>query len=157
LLDCHDLGLHDVKGISTPLQVYQVVGESGIRSRLDVAVATGLAPLVGREEEVRLLLRRWEQAKTGEGQGILLSGEAGIGKSRLVQALKERVAAEQGTRIEFRCSPYYQNSALYPLIEHVQRLLHFGSEDAPQDKLMKLEQGLREYPLPLQEVVPLFA
>jgi predicted ATPase len=151
------LGLHAVKGVSTPLQLYQVVGESGIRSRLDVAVATGLAPLVGREEEVRLLLRRWNQAKIGEGRVVLLSGEAGIGKSRLVQALKEQVAAEQGTRIEFRCSPYYQNSALYPLIEHVQRLLHFGPEEAAQDKLMKLEQWLREYPLPVQEVVPLFA
>jgi predicted ATPase len=106
---------------------------------------------------MQLLLRRWEQAQSGEGQGVLLSGEAGIGKSRLVQALKEQVAADQGTWIEFRCSSYYQNSALYPLIEHVQRRLHFGPGDAPQEKLKKLEQGLREYPLPLQEVVPLFA
>jgi predicted ATPase/class 3 adenylate cyclase len=157
LLDCRDLGLHAVKGVSTPLQVYQVVGESGIRSRLDVAVAAGLAPLVGREEEVRLLLRRWDQAKTGEGQGILLSGEAGIGKSRLGQELKEQVAREQGMQIEFRCSPYYQNTAFYPVIEHLQRVLQFTREDVDEQRLLKLERTLTAAGLSLPEVVPLVA
>jgi hypothetical protein len=88
LLDCQDLGLYAVKGIAAPLQLYRVMGESGARSRLEVSVATGLTPLVGREEEVGRLLRRWEQAKEGEGQVVILNGEAGIGKSRLVRVLQ---------------------------------------------------------------------
>ncbi|HEV8713794.1 MAG TPA: adenylate/guanylate cyclase domain-containing protein, partial [Candidatus Binatia bacterium] len=91
LLDCQDLGSHSLKGVSTPLQIYQVVGDSGARSRLDVALTTGLTPLVGREEEVALLFKRWEQAKAGDGQVVMLNGEAGIGKSRLVQVLKEHL------------------------------------------------------------------
>jgi class 3 adenylate cyclase len=85
LFDCRDLGARAVKGVSTPLQVYQVVGDSGVRSRLEAAATRGLTPLVGREEELALLQRRWEQSKAGMGQVVLLSGEAGIGKSRLVQ------------------------------------------------------------------------
>ena len=92
---------------------------------------TGFTPLVGREEELGLLRRRWEQAKAGAGQVVLLSGEPGIGKSRLVQELKEQLSAEGATRIEFRCSPYHQNSAFYPIIDHLQRLLQFAREDTP--------------------------
>src|SRR5262245_31569079 len=99
LFDCRDLGTHSVKGVSTLLQVYQVVGKSAVRSRLEAAATRGLTPLVGREEEVGLLRKRWEQAKSGEGQVVLLSGEAGIGKSRLVQTLKEQASAEGATRI----------------------------------------------------------
>ena len=88
LLDCQDLGFHPVKGVSTPIHVYQLLGESGTRSRLDVAATTGLTPLVGRDEEVELLLRRWAQARAGKGQVVLLNGEPGIGKSRLVQGKK---------------------------------------------------------------------
>jgi class 3 adenylate cyclase len=140
--ECHDLGPHSFKGISTPVLVYQVLGESGARSRFEVAVSRGLTPLVGREEEVGLLLKRWERAKAGEGQVVLLSGEAGIGKSRLVQILKEHIAEERSARVECRCSPYSQNSAFYPVIEHLQRLLHFNREDAPEEKLRKLERGV---------------
>jgi class 3 adenylate cyclase len=122
LLDCRGLGTHTVKGVSTPLQVYQVVGDNGMHSRLEAAATRGLTPLVGREEESGLLRKRWEQAKTGEGQVVLLSGEAGIGKSRLVQTLKEHASAQGATCIEFRCSPYHQNSAFYPLLDHLQRL-----------------------------------
>ncbi|MBI3796033.1 MAG: AAA family ATPase, partial [Deltaproteobacteria bacterium] len=154
---CRDLGLHTFKGIAAPVPVYQVLGESGAQSRFEVVAATGLTPLVGREQEVGLLVERWERVKEGEGQVVLLSGEAGIGKSRLVQELKERVAREGGTRIEFRCSPYYQNTAFYPVIDYLQRLLQFRREDAPPEKLGKLEKALREYHLPAQEVVPLFA
>src|SRR5215510_519093 len=93
-LDCQELGTQPVKGTSTPVQVYRVVSESGARSRLDVAVTRGLMPLVGREEEVRLLLKRWEQAHDGLGQVVSVSGEAGIGKSRLLQVLQERVATQ---------------------------------------------------------------
>ena len=131
LFDCDDLGLHPIKGISAPVQVYQVRGESGVRSRLEVASRRGLTPLIGREHEVQLLLDRWEQAKTGAGQVVLLSGEPGIGKSRLVHRMKEQGTAEGATQIEFRCSPFSQNTAFAPVIEHLQRLLQFAREDSP--------------------------
>jgi class 3 adenylate cyclase/tetratricopeptide (TPR) repeat protein len=141
LFECQDLGPQTLKGVSTPLTLYRVVRESEIQSRFEATLRKGLAPLVGREEELGLLRRRWEQAKAGEGQVVLLSGEPGIGKSRLVEALKNHVRQEGATLIEFRCSPYYQNSAWYPIIEHLQRLLHFERDDAPEEKLKKLEDA----------------
>jgi class 3 adenylate cyclase len=122
---CQELGTHALRGVATPMPVYRVLGESGAQSRLEVAATRGLTPLVGREQEVGLLLERWAQAKDGRGQVVVLSGEAGIGKSRLVQMLHERVVSEGSRRIEFRCSPYHTNSALYPTIEHLERLLRF--------------------------------
>ena len=113
--------------------------------------------LVGRESEVTLLLERWEQVKAGQGQVILLSGDAGIGKSRLVQMLKEHVANEPHMRWECRSSPYFENTALFPLTDLFQRLLRFQAEDTPDEKLEKLEQALSQYRLPLEETVPLFA
>src|SRR5262249_45561166 len=110
LFTCQDLGRQELKGVSTPVSAYRVLGESDVQSRFELAVRKGLTPLVGREEELGLLRRRWEQAKAGEGQAALLSGEAGIGKSRLVQTLKEQALSEGATRIEFRCSAYHQNS-----------------------------------------------
>ncbi len=154
---CRDLGPHTLKGISTPVEVYQVLGESGIQSRFEAAVSKGLTPLVGREEELGLLQRRWEQAKAGEGQAVLLSGEPGIGKSRLVQTLKEQVIAEGATRIEFRGSAYHQNSTFYPILEHLQRLLQFAPHDMPQAKLAKLQQVLAPYRFPQADTLPLLA
>jgi predicted ATPase len=129
------------------------------RSRLEAAGSTGLTPLVGREQEVGLLIERWTQVKEGLGQVVLLSGEAGIGKSRLVQVLKEQVAREpQAWLTPCQCSPYYQNSALYPWIDLLERVvLRFEREDTPQQKLRKLEGFLVQYGLPLAERVPLFA
>jgi predicted ATPase/class 3 adenylate cyclase len=157
LFECQGLGPQILKGIATPLLVYCVISESGAQSRFEVAIGAGLTPLVGREEELGLLQRRWAQAKEGAGQVVLLSGEPGIGKSRLVQTLKEKTVTEGATRIEFRCSPYHQNSAFYPIIDHLHRLLLFEREDAPQAKLTKLQQRLARYRFPEADTLPLFA
>src|SRR5262245_3588755 len=128
---CDDFGIHSLKGVETPTQVYRVVGESAAQSRLDAAEAIGLTPLVGREHEVGLLQERWAQSKEGLGQVVLLSGEAGIGKSRLVRVLAERVADEGAPHLTLRCSPYHTNSAFYPVIEHLQRLLQWHRDESP--------------------------
>ncbi|MGE0827224.1 MAG: adenylate/guanylate cyclase domain-containing protein [Candidatus Binatia bacterium] len=154
---CHDLGPQTLKGIATPLTLYCVVRETDVQSRFEATVRTGLTPLIGRDEELALLRRRWEQAKEGEGQVVLLSGEAGIGKSRLVQEMKNQVSAEGATRIEFRCSPYHQNSAYYPLLTHLQRLLQFAADDAPPTKLAKLQDALMLYRFPQADTLPLLA
>jgi predicted ATPase len=154
---CEDRGAHVLKGLDTPVRVSQVVGESAAQSRLDVAAATGLTPLVGREAEVSLLLERWVQSQGGLGQVVLLSGEAGIGKSRLVQVVKERLADTPHMRLECRCSPYYQHTALYPIIDLVERALQFQRGETTDTKLEKLERALSQYRLALHETVPLFA
>ena len=135
----HDLGTHALKGVATPVQVYHVLRESGVQSRLDVAVPRGLTPLVGREHEVGLLHERWQHVKDGLGQVVLLSGEAGIGKSRLVHAVQAQVAGEPHTRLECRCSPYYQHTALYPVIDLLERTLHLQREEPAEVKLEKVE------------------
>jgi class 3 adenylate cyclase/predicted ATPase len=152
-----ELGPQVLKGVATPLAVSQVLGESGVQSRFDAAAPRGFTPLVGREQEVGLLLARWGQVKDGMGQVVVLNGEAGIGKSRLVQVLQERVSGEGATHTTFRCSPYHTNSALYPVIEHLERLLQFRRDDTPQDKVAKLERALGTYRLPQAEAVPLLA
>jgi class 3 adenylate cyclase len=156
---CQSLGIQTLRGLTQPLEVYQVLYESMARSRLEAAGHTGLTPLVGREQEVGLLLERWAQVKDGFGQVVLLSGEAGIGKSRLVQVLKEQVAAgPQAWLTPCQCSPYHQNTALYPWIDLLERTaLRFDREETPQQKLSKLEGHLVQYGLPLAEAVPLFA
>ena len=130
---------------------------SGAHSRLDIAAPRGLTPLVGRESEVTLLLERWAHAKEGQGQVVVLSGEAGIGKSRLVQVLKDQVAGEPHTRLECRSLPYYQQSALYPIIELLPRLLPWQHDASPDEQLDQLTQALRQYRLPEQETMPLLA
>jgi class 3 adenylate cyclase/tetratricopeptide (TPR) repeat protein len=155
--DCEALGEQTLRGVAEPLHVYRVLQESGARGRLDVAVTRGLTPLVGRESEVTLLLERWEQAKSGQGQVVLLSGDAGIGKSRLVQMLKDHVAKEPHTCWECRSVSYFENTALFPLTDLFHRLWRLQTEDTPDEKLGKLAQALSQYRLPLQETVPLFA
>src|SRR5262245_50558458 len=151
------LGPQTLKGVETPVQVYRVLGTSGAQSRLDVVSSRGLTPLVGREAEVTLLRERWAQARDGLGQVVLLSGEAGIGKSRLVQVLQEHIATEPHTRLEWRCSPYAQQSPLHPVIAHLHRLLRWRSDDTPAEKLRTLEETLAAYGLARPEVVSLFA
>jgi len=123
---CHTLGRHSFTEGSEPVQLYRVLEESEAQSRWDVAVTAGLMPLVGRAEELGLLERCWEQSKEGQGQAVLLGGEAGIGKSRLVEALRERVWHEEPTWIAFRCSPYATHSAFYPVIQSLQRFLQWA-------------------------------
>jgi class 3 adenylate cyclase/predicted ATPase len=156
---CQPLGTPLLKGQAQPLAVYRVLYESMARSRLEAVGSTGLTPLVGREPEIGLLQERWAQVKDGTGQVVLLSGEAGIGKSRLVQVLKDQVALEpQAWLTPCQCSPYHQHTALYPWIELLERVaLRFEREETPQQKLRKLEGFLVQYGLPLAEVVPLFA
>jgi len=153
----HDLGAHVLRGAATPTQVYRVLRESGVQSRLDAAAPKGLTPLVGREHEVELLRERWQRVQNGLGQVVVLSGEAGIGKSRLVQELKDSVAPALHTRLECRGSPYYHNTALYPITDLFQRALRWQPGDTPQEKLYKLETTLSQYSLALAEVVPLLA
>jgi TOMM system kinase/cyclase fusion protein len=156
---CQALGTHLLKGFGQPIEVYRVLSERMAHSRLEAAGRAGLTPLVGRDQEIRLLLEHWAQVKEGLGQVVLLSGEAGIGKSRLVQVLMEQVAAEpQAWLTPCQCSPYHQNTALYPLIELLERVvLRFEREESPEQKLRKLEGFLVQYGLSLAETVPLFA
>ncbi len=155
--ECTELGPQTLKGLSSPITVYRAIKESDVQSRLEIAVSKGLTPLIGREQEVELLLERWDRTKENLGQIVLLSGEAGIGKSRLVQVMKDRVRGEQHARIESRCSPYHQNSALYPIIDHLERLLGITRQDSHQQKLDKLEKVLETYDFPAQDTVPLIA
>jgi class 3 adenylate cyclase/predicted ATPase len=156
---CQSLGAHLLKGFAQPVEVYQVLYESTARSRLEAAGRTSLTPLVGREQEAGLLRERWAQVEEGVGQVVLLSGEAGIGKSRLVQVLTEQVATEpQAWLTPCQCSPYHQNTALYPMIELLERVaLRFEREESPEQKLRKLEGFVVQYGLPLAEDLPLFA
>ena len=156
---CQPLGTPPLKGLAQPLAVYRVLYESMARSRLEAAGSTGWTPLVGREQEIGVLRERWTQVKDGLGQVVLLSGEAGIGKSRLVQVLTDQVAAEPLAWLTpCQCSPYHQHTALYPLIDLLERVvLRFEREESPQQKVGKLEGFLVQYGLPLAEAVPLFA
>ncbi len=157
LFDCEDRGQPELKGVSTPLTLYRVLKAEEAQSRFQVVARKGLTPLVGREHEFGLLRERWERVKDGTGQVVLLSGEPGIGKSRLVEALKETVAHEGARCLELRCSPYHQNSALYPVIEHMQRMLGLQREESSDEKLQKLIVGAHSC-APLQpEAIPLLA
>jgi class 3 adenylate cyclase/tetratricopeptide (TPR) repeat protein len=151
-----DSGTPALKGVTEPIRIYRVIQPSGVRSRLEAA-AGRLSPFVGRQEEIGLLLGRWEQVEEKLGQVVLISGEAGVGKSRLVQVLRERLAETPHTWLECRCSPYAQASAFYPVIELLQQGLNFAETDSPDDKLGKLERGLERAGFSLPEVVPLLA
>ena len=154
---CEALGPHELKGISKPMELFRVLEESGAQSRFEVAAARQLTPLVGREQEVGLLLDRWEQVEEGLGQVVLLSGEAGIGKSRLVQSINDGLTDRSHIRQVYRCSAYHQNSPLYPVIGFLERWLGFRREDTPGERLLKLEEGLAVYTVQTTVAVPLLA
>jgi predicted ATPase/class 3 adenylate cyclase len=151
------LGTQTLKGITEPIEIWRVVGPLETLRESTTPAPEDVMPLVGRSEELGLIVRRWEQSKAGQGQVVLISGEAGIGKSALVETLRAQVRREGFTRVAIRCSPYHTNSALYPVIAHVQQALRFARHDTAAEKLAKLEQALRPLRLPLHEVVPLMA
>jgi DNA-binding winged helix-turn-helix (wHTH) protein len=152
---CQPLGVFVLEEPSQPLTVYRVQQEIVTHSRFEVARAKGLTPLVGRLQETEFLLERWEQVKEARGQVVLLSGEAGIGKSRLLQVLKERLADEPYVHLESRGSPYYRHSTLQPVIESLQRVMPWLQDEAPQEKLARIAAALQPHGLALQETVPL--
>ncbi len=138
LFEYRDLGFVDVKGLAEPVPAWQVLGEGTVENRFEALRSASLSPLVGRDEELGLLLRRWERAKDGDGQIVLISGEAGIGKSRMTVALQERLAADQPIRLRYFCSPHHRDSALYPFVARIERAAGFGREDAAAAKIDKL-------------------
>jgi class 3 adenylate cyclase len=138
LFEIEDLGPQPLAGFAEPQRAWRVVGESGVVSRFE-ALRSGTTPLVGRDEELDLLLR-WQQAKTGEGRVVLTSGEPGIGKSRLTAELGARIASEPHRRLRYFCSPYHQDSALYPFISQLEHAASFGRNDTVEGKLKKLRE-----------------
>jgi class 3 adenylate cyclase len=144
LFEYRSLGAVEVRGFAGPVQAWQVLRSSIVESRFEAFHAASLSPLVGREEEIELLLRRWARAKEGDGQIVLVSGEAGIGKSRIVAALQERLGGEPYTRLRYFGSPHHADSPLHPVIAQVERAAGFAREDAPGTKLNKLETLLSQ-------------
>ncbi len=134
-----DLGEQSLKGIAEPVRIWHITGASAVASRFEAATQGVVTPLVGREHEVAMLLERWQLAQDGEGQVVLLSGEAGIGKSRILRALRERLQAAVRSTLLLQCSPHYINSAFYPTIDNFERALKFSRDETAESKLDKLE------------------
>jgi len=142
LFEYRDLGAVKVKGVAAPVPAWQVLRSSAVASRFEALRGSALTPLVGREEEIDLLLRRWTRAKVGDGQIVLITGEPGIGKSRITVELEERLHAEPHLRLRYFCSPYCRDSALYPFIDQLWHAAEFARADPPAAKLAKLEAVL---------------
>jgi len=156
LFDYDDLGPVEIKGLAALVEASRVLCESGAESRFE-ALRAARTPLVGRDEELPLLQRRWRQTRAGEGCVVLVSGEPGIGKSRLAQTLVEQLSGEPHTRLRLFCSPHHQESALYPTITQLERAAGFRREDTADQRLDKLEAVLRQAASDLGEAAPLIA
>jgi hypothetical protein len=133
------LGRHEVKGLAEPVEAWAVEGVSASESRFEAVRSGRLTGFVGREHELGLFIERWKLAQDGEGQVMLLSGEPGIGKSRILSELRGRLEEQRATSLRLHCSPYYVNSAFYPIIDNFERALRFARDDTPEQKLDKLE------------------
>ena len=154
---CEDLGAHDLKGIAEPVPAWRVVGERDGDDDDESERERNRAPLLGRHEELGLLLRSWQASKDKRGQVVLIQAEAGIGKSHLVEAFRARLSGEDKAWVSIRCSSYRTNSMLYPVVEHLRRVVGWSAEDGADDKLAKLEAALAGQGAPLEETVPLYA
>jgi class 3 adenylate cyclase/predicted ATPase len=146
-----DLGFIELKGFAEPQRAWRVLGENRFKSRFE-ALRSAETPLVDREEEITLLLRRWTQAKAGNGCAVLLSGEAGIGKSRLAVTIRDVLDAERYTDLHYSCLPHHQASVLFPVIDQLERAAGFEREDSPLSKLDKLEALMAETSAPTQDI-----
>ena len=158
MFECNDLGHHELKGFSDPVQAWQVVSEKSIESRYEATrEGAEISPIQGREEEVEILQRRWNMAFEGKGQVVVLTGEAGIGKSRLIQALRDYIGEEPHSLLRFYGTPYNQNSALHPVIAQLERAAKIERTDSPESRLNKLETLLKKSNDDPLEVVSVFA
>jgi predicted ATPase/class 3 adenylate cyclase len=144
LFELEDVGPQELKGISGPTRAWMALRPASVEGRFEAMHGSGLTDLVGREEELDLLMRRWSKAKFGTGQVVLLAGEAGIGKSRLTAALLERLASEPHTRLRYFCSPQHTDSAFYPITSQMERAAGLAHDDKPQAKLDKLDAVLAQ-------------
>ena len=151
LFECQDLGTVELKGLPAAVPAWQVLSENRTLGQFE-ALRSGATPLVGRDEEMELLLRRWAQAKAGNGRVVLISAEPGVGKSRLAEALAERIAAEPHVRLRYFCSPHHQDSALYPVIAQMERAAGFAHADEPAARLAKLQALLAATAPPMEDV-----
>ena len=153
-----DLGYHPLKGFNEPIQIWQVLAENDIGSRFEAThEATPLTPLVGRDEEIEWLQRRWQRAQAGRGQVVLLVGEAGIGKSRLIETLRKQVLQEQHPILRYFCSPHHENSIFYPIIQQIERGAHIDPDDSVALKLDKLQSVLVQSGDDLTDAIRVFA
>jgi class 3 adenylate cyclase/predicted ATPase len=157
LFECADLGLHDFKGFAEPVQAWRVDGEQANDSRFDAFHDGRFTPLIGREREMDLLLARWDAAKQGHGQAVFVSADAGIGKSRLLHEFRMRLTREPHWFVGLACSPFHQNSALYPVAVELARLAQIESDDTPAARLLKLETLAAEAQRESAETIPLLA
>ncbi|MFL5513908.1 MAG: AAA family ATPase, partial [Gemmatimonadales bacterium] len=152
---CQALGAQALRSLAEPIDVYQVLQASGRPHRFAVAMTRGLTPLVGRERERGLLLDRWTQARDGTGHVVLISGEVGIGKSRLVQALKDQVHSEAHTLLECQGLPYHQHTAFWPLTELLPRVFQWQRDESAAAKLTKIARVSTQVRLPVEQTVSL--
>jgi class 3 adenylate cyclase len=157
LFELADLGPQRLKGFAEPLAAFEVVGEGRSEGRFEALRGERLIPLVGREREIALLLDRWQLAKGGQGQVVLLSGDPGIGKSRIARAIREHMVGEPHTRLSYYCSPHHTHTSLRPVIDQLERSAEFNAHDSSEAKLNKLEAVLAGAGMRVAAAAPLLA